>query len=151
MSSLISDQRGVLTRCTSCGKTNRLRYPTLDRPTRCGNCHVMLTPPAEPVEAPDAATFDALVEQTTIPVVVDFWAPWCAPCRAMAPELEAVARNMAGQALVVKVNTDGVPELGERFRIRSIPTLAVFRGGREVSRVSGARPAADIQALVARA
>jgi len=111
----------------------------------------MLTAPSEPVEAPDAATFDALVEHTTLPVIVDFWAPWCGPCRAMAPELEAVARNMAGRALVVKVNTDGVPELGERFRIRSIPTLAVFRDGREVTRVSGARPAADIQALVARA
>ncbi len=66
----------------------------------------------------------------------------------MAPELETVARSMAGRALVIKVNTDAVPELGERFRIMSIPTLALFRGGREVSRVSGVRPAAEIEAMV---
>ena len=84
-------------------------------------------------------------------MVVDFWAPWCGPCRMMAPELETAARSMAGKALVIKVNTDGLPELGERFRIMSIPTLALFRGGKEVTRVSGARPAAEIEALVARA
>ena len=148
MSSLVSDHHGVLVRCPSCGKTNRQRYPHLDRTIRCGNCHATLPPPAEPVEAPDAASFDALVSESAVPVLVDFWAPWCAPCRAMAPELEKVARTMAGDALVVKVNTDAVPELGERFHIRSIPTIAVFRGGREVSRVAGARPASEIQALV---
>jgi len=150
MSSLDSDQHGVLARCPSCGKTNRLRYAHLDRAIRCGSCHTNLPPPSEPVEAGDPATFDALVAQAPVPVLVDFWAPWCGPCRTMAPELERVARNMAGGALVVKVNTDAVPELGERFRIRSIPTLAVFRGGREVSRAAGARPAAEIQALVGR-
>ncbi|HVQ16041.1 MAG TPA: thioredoxin, partial [Vicinamibacterales bacterium] len=109
-----------------------------------------LPPPAEPVEASDVASFDAIVQGAPVPVVVDFWAPWCGPCRMMAPELETAARNMAGRALVIKVNTDGVPELGERFRILSIPTLAVFRGGKEVSRVSGVRPASEIEALVAR-
>ena len=82
------------------------------------------------------------------PVVVDFWAPWCGPCRMVAPELERVARSNAGKYLVVKVNTDAMPELGERFRIRSIPTMAVFEGGREVARTAGARPAADIEAFV---
>jgi len=151
MSSLVSDHQGVLVRCSSCGKTNRLRYPHLDRTIRCGNCHTTVPPPSQPVEAPDAPAFDALVAEAPVPVVVDFWAPWCGPCRMMAPELETVARNLAGRALVVKVNTDGVPELGERFRIRSIPTLAIFRGGREVSRVAGARPASEIQALLDRA
>jgi len=151
MSVLVSDHRGVLVACPSCSTTNRLRYPHLDRRIRCGRCQTTLPPPSEPVEAPDAASFDALVAEAPVPVLVDFWAPWCGPCRMMAPELEKVARRMAGAALVVKVNTDGVPELGERFGIRSIPTLAVFRGGREVSRVAGARPAADIQALVDRA
>jgi len=150
MSSLNSDQQGVLTRCPSCGKTNRLRYSALDRAIRCGSCRQMLSPPSEPIEAPDAAAFDALVGQTSLPVVVDFWAPWCGPCRMMAPELESVARTAAGAALVVKVNTDELPDLGERFRIRSIPTLAFFRNGLEVSRVSGARPAAEIQALLSR-
>jgi thioredoxin 2 len=109
----------------------------------------MLSPPAEPVEAPEVTSFDILLQQTAVPIVVDFWAPWCAPCRMMAPQLEIAARSMAGRALVVKVNTDAVPELGERFRILSIPTLAVFREGREISRVSGVRSAAEIEALVA--
>src|SRR5262245_5218001 len=143
------DSGGVLMRCPSCGKTNRLRYPHLNRSIRCGNCQTMLPPPGEPVEAPDADSFDVIVSQAPVPIVVDFWAPWCGPCRVMAPQLETAARNMAGRALVVKVNTDAVPELGERFRIFSIPTLAVFRHGREVSRVSGARPAAEIESLIA--
>ena len=83
-------------------------------------------------------------------VVAPFWSPWCGPCRMMAPEVETAARNMAGRTLVVKVDTDAVPELGQRFRILSIPTLALFRNGREISRVSGARPASEIEALVAR-
>ena len=148
--SLRSDRQGVIAHCPSCGKSNRLRYENLNRTIRCGNCHTTLPPPGEPVEAPDAAAFDIIVQQTPVPVVVDFWAPWCGPCRMMAPELETAARDMAGRALVVKVNTDAVPELGQRFRIMSIPTLAVFRQGREVSRVSGVRPAADIEALATR-
>jgi thioredoxin 2 len=149
MSTLASDRQGVLTRCPSCGKTNRLRYGHLDRSIRCGNCHATLPPPSQPIEAPDAASFDEML-QAPVPVVVDFWAPWCGPCRMMAPELETAARNMAGRALVIKVNTDGVPELGERYRILSIPTLALFRNGREISRVSGARPAAEIESLITR-
>ena len=145
------DDRGVLAACPSCGTRNRLRYATLDRTTRCAKCHTTLPAAAEPIEIPSSAVFDRLVAESPIPIVVDFWAPWCGPCRMVAPELQKVASAMAGEALVVKVNTDEQPELGERFRIRSIPTLAVFRGGREVSRVAGARPAADIQALVAHA
>jgi thioredoxin 2 len=151
MSTLVSDRQGVLVRCSSCGKTNRRRFEHVNRTIRCGNCHTTLPPPAEPVEAPDVASFEAVVEHTTVPVIVDFWAPWCAPCRMMAPELETAARNLAGRALFIKVDTDAVPELGERFRIRSIPTLAVFRNGREISRVAGVRPAAEIEALAGRA
>ena len=148
MSNLKLDQRGVLIPCPSCGKTNRVRYASLGANTRCANCHGALPAPAEPVEVPDAAAFDALVSGSPLPVVVDFWAPWCGPCRMMAPELDKVAKGTAGQWLVVKVNTEAVPELGERFRIRSIPTLALFQGGREVNRAAGARPEADIRAFV---
>ena len=142
------DDRGVLTSCSSCGSTNRLAFRTLDRPARCGKCQTTLPPPPVPIEAGGAA-FDAMLAASPIPIVVDFWAPWCGPCRAMAPEFEKVARRLAGAALVVKVNTEAEPALGERFRIRSIPTIAVFRGGQEVTRVSGARPAEDIERLVA--
>ena len=108
----------------------------------------MLSPPAEPIELSDVATFDAVIATSSLPIVVDFWAPWCGPCRMMAPELEKVAKGAAGEWLILKVNTDAVPELGERFRIRSIPMLAVFQRGRLVQSAAGARAAADIRALV---
>ena len=81
-----------------------------------------------------------------VPVLVDYWAPWCGPCRMVAPELEKVAARQSGRLLVVKVNTDELPDLGERFNIRSIPTLALFANGRELARAAGARQASDIEA-----
>ncbi len=107
-----------------------------------------MSPPAEPVEIAQPADFDRVVARASVPVVVDFWAPWCGPCKMVAPELQKVAARQAGRMLIVKVNTDAVGELGDRFGIRSIPTLAVFANGREVARTSGARPAADIEAFV---
>ena len=86
-----------------------------------------------------------------LPVVVDYWAPWCGPCGMMAPELQKVASRLAGKVLVVKVNTDELSDLGQRHNIRSIPTLAVFVGGKEVARSAGARPAEQIEALIAQA
>ena len=148
MSASNLDRSGVLVACPSCGKTNRLRYATLGSASRCGACQTPLSAPAEPVEVSDAATFDALISSSALPVVVDFWAPWCGPCRMMAPELEKVAKDAMGQWLIVKVNTDAVQELGERFRIRSIPTLAIFQGGRQIHSAAGARAAADIRALM---
>jgi len=144
------DDRGVLVSCPSCGSTNRLTYRTLERQVRCGKCHTTLAAPSHPIEVP-TGFFDALISASSVPVVVDFWAPWCGPCHAMAPEFEKAAQRLAGKALAIKVNTEAEPELGERFGIRSIPTLAVFRRGREVRRVAGARPAADIERLVSAA
>ena len=92
--------------------------------------------------------FETEVLAADRPVLVEFWAQWCGPCHMVAPELEKVARNAAGRYLVLKVNTDEVPDLGDRFGIRSIPTMTVMSGGREVGRTSGARPAADIEAFV---
>jgi thioredoxin 2 len=148
MAHLQLDSKGVIVACPTCGQRNRMAFEKLGAETRCGKCQTALGPPTSPVSAPDAAAFDAATARSSLPVVVDFWAPWCGPCHAVAPELEKVARTAAGRWLVVKVNTDEVPELGDRFGIRSIPTMSVFEGGREAGRTSGARPAADIQAFI---
>jgi thioredoxin 2 len=143
------DDRGVIVVCGSCGRRNRIPFGAGE--ARCGGCRSALGAPREPVEVPSAAAFDALVTASTLPVVVDFWAPWCGPCHMVAPELQRVAAANAGRYMVVKVNTDALPELGERFRIRSIPTMAVFARGGEIARTAGARPAADIEAFISSA
>lgn len=148
MSTSTLDDRGVIVTCPKCGKRNRVPF---GREAKCGNCGIPLSAPGEPIEVPTAQAFDALVKDSKTPIVVDFWAPWCGPCRMVAPELAKVATNNAGKWIVVKVNTDALPELGERFTIRSIPTMAVFAGGKEVARTAGARPAADIEAFVRQA
>ena len=143
---LSMDERGVIVSCSGCGRKNRVPFAASE--AKCGGCGKALAAPGEPVEVPTAAAFDALVRGSALPIVVGFWAPWCGPCRMVAPELQKVAASNAGRYLVVKVNTDAVPELGDRYRIRSIPTMAVFEGGREVARTSGARPAADIEVFI---
>jgi thioredoxin 2 len=142
------DDRGLIIECASCGQKNRLAYPRLADSVRCAKCKASISAPATPVDVHDSADFDRLVAETPLPVVVDFWAPWCGPCRMVAPELQKVAARQAGRLLVVKVNTDELSDLGQRFNIRSIPTMAVFAGGKEVARTSGAKPAEQIEAFV---
>ena len=146
-----ADQRGVIVSCPSCGRSNRLRYDTLGKTVRCGNCHANLPSLSAPIEIADSATFDAAAADSSLPLLVDFWAPWCGPCRMVAPELERVARANASRYLVVKVNTDIVTDVAARFTIRSIPTLALVYQGREIDRVTGVRPASEIEAFAARA
>jgi thioredoxin 2 len=151
MSTAIADDRGVITECPSCHQKNRVAFSRLQETTRCGRCKTELAHVAGPVDVATAAEFDSLVSESSLPVVVDFWAPWCGPCRMVAPEIQKVASRQAGRMLVVKVNTDEVDGLGERLGIRSIPTMAVFNGGREIARTAGARPASDIEAFVSNA
>jgi len=145
------DDRGIVVSCAACGKKNRLAYARLGEAVRCGQCKQPLTAPSVPIELHSSADFDRLVAASSLPVVVDYWAPWCGPCRMVTPELQKVAARQAGQLVVVKVNTDELSDLGQRFNIRSIPTLAVFAGGKEVARTTGARPASEIEAFVTHA
>lgn len=145
------DDRGVITVCPACGKANRLAFARLGQAARCAQCHAGLPAPAAPVEAGSAAAFDAAVRQSPVPLLVDFWAPWCGPCRMVAPQIEEVARRQAGRLVVVKVNTDAVQDVASRLRIQSIPTLAVFAAGREAARTAGAMGADQIEAFVQRA
>ena len=131
--------------CARCGAVNRLPAERLADDPNCGRCHQPLLD-GRPVELDDQR-FDAFVRQTTLPVLVDFWAPWCGPCRQMAPQFEAAARQLKGRAVLVKVNSDAAPQTSARFGIRSIPTLVRLQGGLEQRRQSGALPAAQIVAL----
>jgi thioredoxin 2 len=145
------DPKGVIAACPTCARANRLAFATLGRAARCGQCKTAVSAPAAPIEIDDDAAFDAAMSRSALPLVVDFWAPWCGPCRMVAPELERLARSTAGRYLVVKVNTDEHQDIAARFRIQSIPTLAVVFGGREIDRTAGVRPAAEIEAFIGRA
>jgi thioredoxin 2 len=135
--------------CPHCDTVNRLPAERVSERPDCGRCGRPLVAGA-PV-ALDAARFDRFTARNGLPVVVDFWAAWCGPCRMMAPQFEAAAGQLAGRAVFAKVDTESAPELSARLGIRSIPTVVLFDGGREVARVSGAMSAADLVRWVERA
>ena len=143
MSGTLSTEPGSLVRCPACEKLNRLR-PVASGVPRCGSCGNTLP---WVVDA-DVGTFEA---ETTcaVPVVVDFWAPWCAPCRMVSPALDGIARANAGGLKVVKVNVDDSPALASRFGAQGIPLLVLLKDGAEVDRAVGARPMAELERWLA--
>ncbi len=146
----VPDTSGVIVACPSCRKRNRLAYRHLGRRTRCPACQADLPRPDEPIDIPTSALFDAIISQSALPVLVDCWAAWCGPCRVVAPHVADVARRMAGEVLVTKLDTDAVSDVAARLGIRSIPTLALFSDGRERDRMAGVDTADGIERFVRR-
>jgi thioredoxin 2 len=126
----------IVRACRACGSKNRVPARHLADQGRCGRCQTALPPLADPLEV-DATRFQAIVEAAVVPVLVDFWAPWCAPCRAAAPVVKKVADEMSGRVIVLKVDTDQNPELAARFDVRGIPNFVVLKQGKVVSQQAG--------------
>ena len=129
--------------CPSCGQRNRVPAEKLDAQPKCGACKAAMQV-AQPVNVRSAEEFDELLWKSPLPILTDFWAAWCGPCKMVAPELEKLVRDKAGQVVVAKVDTDALPEVAGRYQITGIPTMILFQQGREAQRVSGAMPAAAI-------
>jgi thioredoxin 2 len=134
--------------CPDCGAVNRVPAERLQQHPKCGKCGAEVLP-AHPVELA-AANFDKFIARNALPVLVDFWAPWCGPCKQFAPIFNQIASQYVGRVRFAKVNTEAEQQIAGRHDIRSIPTLALFKGGREADRVSGALPATQLQAWLAR-
>jgi thioredoxin 2 len=126
----------MILRCPSCEQRNRVPADRFDENPRCGSCGDPLGPVAEPLDV-TADEFDELLSATKVPVLIDFWASWCGPCRTAAPYVETTAREMRGRAVVLKVNTDEEPELATRFAVRGIPNFVVIRYGQIVHQQAG--------------
>ena len=131
--------------CPACGQANRVPMARLSGGPKCGVCGAALVDGQ--VAELDAATHDKVTRGDGLPVLVDYWAPWCGPCRQMAPEFAKAAKALAPTVRLMKLNTEDHPAISARAGIRGIPALILYQNGREVARLAGARPAADIIAF----
>lgn len=131
--------------CANCGQANRVPVARLSEGPKCGTCGAALADGR--VAELDAATHDKVTRGDGVPVLVDYWAPWCGPCRSMAPEFAKAAKTLAPAVRLMKLNTEDHPAISARAGIRGIPALILYRGGHEIARLAGARPAAEIVAF----
>src|SRR5580765_3386084 len=134
----------MIVTCPSCGKKNRSPAEKLAESGVCGNCRTPISPLARPIDA-DPELFAEITGGARVPVLVDFWAEWCGPCKRSAPEVERSAAEMAGRALVLKVDTDRYPELAARFGVQGIPNFVVLKGGRLVFQKAGLADSAQMK------
>jgi thioredoxin 2 len=134
----------IIRDCPICGKPNRIPARHLADTGRCGSCKSPLAPQSEPLEVDDSS-FGQVVDEATVPILTDFWAEWCGPCRMAAPEVRELAREMAGKALVLKVNTEENQQVAARFGVQSIPNFVVLKNGRVVFQQAGLVPRAEMR------
>lgn len=141
---LSCDDRGVIVVCSGCDTGNRIAYSRIGQQGRCGTCGKDLPAISQPVDISSSADFDKLVADSPLPVVVDFWAPWCGPCQMVGPEFSKAAKQAAGEVVFAKVNTETQPAIASRFSVRGIPAFALLENGAVVRQITGARMAAQL-------
>jgi thioredoxin 2 len=134
----------VVRTCTACGRANRVPGKHLADTGRCGGCKQPLPPQSAPIDV-DERSFDALLSSVRVPILVDFWAEWCGPCKMAAPHVKALASQTAGRAIVLKVDTERAPQLAARYNVRGIPNFVVFKGGQVVSQHAGLAPTDEMR------
>lgn len=139
----------VVRTCTRCGAENRIPPKHIAHAGKCGKCKAELSPNDAPIDV-DEKSFDAIVRESPVPVLVDFWAEWCGPCQMAAPEVKHVAHDLAGRAVVLKVNTEASPRLAARYNVRGIPNFAVFRGGKLIHQQAGLVNRTALRSMVER-